>query len=158
MYGVCCPCHGSEQRNNGGHEKNQFNYKLSCKHCNTTQELTIATVQLHCSPCCFVLESPQTWDVYMQMFGESTLLRYSTTRRWLFLLQRPALIQNTTPTKNLGIPTFRPQNRPIKIPPTYFGLDVPFLEILPSEDMPSMSTNSSMPFHNVDPKLLHCFS
>ena len=34
----------------------------------------------------------------------------------VFPLQRPALIQNTTPTQNLGIPTFGSQNRPIKIP------------------------------------------
>ena len=75
-----------------------------------------------------------------------------------FFLQRLALIQNTTPTQHFGIPTFGSQNRPIKIPPTYFRLDVPLLEILPSGDIPSMSTNSNMPFHNVDPKLLHCFS
>ena len=45
-----------------------------------------------------------------------------------FPLQRSALIQNTRPTQNLG-----------------------------SGDMPSISINSIMPFHNVDPKLLHCF-
>ena len=82
---------------------------------------------------------------------------------WVFPLQRPALIQNTTPTQNLSTPTFGSQNRHIQIPPTYFRLDVPLLEVQPSEDVPSMSTtsmstNSIMPFHNVDPKLLHWVS
>ena len=72
-----------------------------------------------------------------------------------FLLQHPALIQNTTLTKNVVMSTFGSQNRPIKIPPTYFRLDAPLLEILPSGDIPSMSTSAIMPFHNVDSKLLH---
>ena len=59
---------------------------------------------------------------------------------------------------NFGIPAFGLQNRHIKIPPTYFRFDAPLLEILPSGYMPSMSTNSIMSFHIVDPKLLHCFS
>ena len=75
----------------------------------------------------------------------------------IFFLQRPAPIQNGTPNQNLGTPTFGSQNRPIKVPPTYFRLDVPNLEILPRGDIPSISTNSIMPFNNVDPKLLHCF-
>ena len=36
-------------------------------------------------------------------------------------LQRPALIQNTTPTQNFGIPIFGLQNRPIKIPRSILG-------------------------------------
>ena len=73
-----------------------------------------------------------------------------------FSLQCPALIKNRTSTQKLGIPTFGSQNRPIKtLPPTYFRLDAPLLEILPSGDIPSMSTSAIMPFHNVDSKLLH---
>ena len=46
--------------------------------------------------------------------------------RVTLLLQRPALIQNTTPTQHLGIPTFRSQNRPIKIPRPISGWMSPF--------------------------------
>ena len=43
-------------------------------------------------------------------------------------------------------------------PLTCLGLDVPNLQILNMGDMPGISTSSIMPFHNVDPKLVHCLS
>ena len=100
--------------------------------------------------CLFNLVSKTAFDIKHQPQPRND-------RRWIFSLQHPAPIQNGTPNQILGTPTFGSQNRPIKMPPTYFRLDVPNLEILPCGDIPSISTNSIMPFHNVDPKLLHCF-
>ena len=48
--------------------------------------------------------------------GEFAFGHLAGGRWWAFLLQRSPLIQNTTPTQNLDIPTFGSQNRPIKTP------------------------------------------
>ena len=40
-------------------------------------------------------------------------------------------------------------------PPTYLGVEVLNLEILRIGDLSGMSTSSNIPFHNVDPSLVH---
>jgi hypothetical protein len=60
-----------------------------------------------------------------------------------------------SPTQNLGTPLVGSQNGPLKPPLTYFRWQVHNLEMLTSMDLPGMTTGSNMPFHNVDPKLVH---
>ena len=76
-----------------------------------------------------------------------------------FFLSRPPPIQNWSPNQNLGTPSVVSQNGPLlKSPPTYLGLKVHNLQILQIVDLPGMSTKSIMPFHNVDPILVHRLS
>ena len=58
----------------------------------------------------------------------------------------------------LGTPTVEAQNEPLKPPPTCLGLEVPNLEIMRIRDLPEMSTNAIMPFHNHASILVHRLS
>ena len=60
-----------------------------------------------------------------------------------------------SPNQNLITPTVEAQNGPLKPPPTYLGLKVHNLHILQVVDLPGMSTNSIMPFHNHASILVH---
>ena len=76
-------------------------------------------------------------------------------KRSVFFLSESPLILKKSPNKMFGTLRFGSLNGPLKPLPTYSSLDVPNLEMLPSGDMPGMSTSSIMPFHNVDPILVH---
>ena len=60
-----------------------------------------------------------------------------------------------SPTHILGGPVFGSHLELLKLSLSFFRLDVPNLEILKIGDIPGMSSNSIMPFHNLDPKLVH---
>ena len=75
-----------------------------------------------------------------------------------FFLVGPPPIQNASSNQILGTPNFGSQNRPLKPPPTYLVMNVPNLQILNMRDMPGISASSIIPFHNVDPKSVHCLS
>ena len=81
--------------------------------------------------------------------------------RWLFSWNAHLPCKKVT-NANLSIPSVGSRNGPLKPPPTYFRwVGCPqsmYLEILPSGDIAGMSTSSIMPFHNVDPLLVHWFS
>ena len=59
------------------------------------------------------------------------------------------------PNQFLDTPSFRAQKGLFKAPLTFLGLAVCIQQILNFADIPGMSTSSIMPFHNVDPKLVH---
>ena len=72
-----------------------------------------------------------------------------------FFLVAPPLIQNRSPTKIFGTPSFGAQKLPFNVPPTVLKLAVRILQILNFVDIPGMSTSSIMSFHNSAPKLVH---
>ena len=73
-------------------------------------------------------------------------------------LSGPPPIQTWSPHQSLGTLSVGSQNRPLKPPPIYLGLKVHNLHILQSVDLPGISTNYIMSFHNVDPILVHRLS
>ena len=60
-----------------------------------------------------------------------------------------------TPYKKGNQTEFRASLPLTQVPPTFLGLDVPSLHILPVREIPGMSTNSIMSFHNYVSKLVH---
>ena len=65
-------------------------------------------------------------------------------------------MQKCSPTQMLGTPNFEAQNGPLNPPSTNLGLEqVPNLQVLRIVDLPGMSTNSIMRFHNVVPIFVH---
>ena len=73
-------------------------------------------------------------------------------------LSGPPPMQNWSPNGILGTPTVEAQNGAINPPLTCLGLEVPNLEILRIGDLPDISTNSIMPFHNHASILVHRLS
>ena len=72
-----------------------------------------------------------------------------------FLVSALPPISNWSPNQMLGTPTVEAQNGALKPPPTCLGLEVPNLENLGIGDLPGMSTNSIMSFHNHTSMLVH---
>ena len=70
----------------------------------------------------------------------------------------PPPIQKGSPNQFLSTPSFGAQKRLFKVRLTFLGLPVRILQILNFSDIPGMSTSVIMPFHNVDPKLVHRLS
>ena len=73
----------------------------------------------------------------------------------LFLIGPPLLLIKTPPTQILGGPVFGAHLELLKIALTFFNTDVPNLESLPMGDIPGMSSNFIMLFHNYVSKLVH---
>ena len=86
------------------------------------------------------------------------LIYCKNTHGTVSFLNGPPTIQTSPPNQILGTPSFGSQDGPLKPTPTDLGLDVPNLQILRIGDIPGMSTNRIMQFHNVDPKLVHRLS
>ena len=61
-----------------------------------------------------------------------------------------------SPTHILGISIVGSQKGLIGVTPTFFRLEVPNLQVLQIGNLQDMPTNSIMPFHNIDPILVHC--
>ena len=86
---------------------------------------------------------------------------YFTIRPWGQVHSRVPFSEMATshikssPTQNLGSPVFDTYLELFKITMTLFRLNVPNLEILKIGDMPGMSPNFIMPFHSLDPTLVH---
>ena len=78
--------------------------------------------------------------------------------RGVFFLSGPAHIQKCSPTQSSSTPSVGSQNGPLKPHPTYLELKVHNLQVLRIVDLPSMSANSIMPFHNHVSKLVHWLS
>ena len=95
-------------------------------------------------------------NIYCKFKQESVIYRILLDH-FLFLTGPPT-IQFWPPNQNLGTPSVGSQNGALTPPPTYLGLDVPNLQILSIGDIPGMSTSSKIPFHNVDPTLVHRLS
>ena len=87
-----------------------------------------------------------------------TYLGSQLSNRGDFFLSGPPHTQKCSPTQNLSTPSVGSQNGPLKPPATCLELKVHNLQILKIVDLQGMSTNSIMPSHNVDPKLVHWLS
>ena len=72
-----------------------------------------------------------------------------------FFLGGPPLVQKKSPTQISNSPVFDTHLELLSITLTLFSTDVPNLEVLPIGDIPGMSPNSIMPFHNDVSKLVH---
>ena len=70
----------------------------------------------------------------------------------------PHPIQNKSPTQKIDTSTDEEQNGPLNPPPACLGLGDPNLQILRIRDLPDMSTNFIMSFHNHASILIHWFS
>ena len=72
-----------------------------------------------------------------------------------FFSEGPPLIQKMSSNRDLGTTSFESQKLLLGSMLTFSRLDVHILQILKYVDMPDRSTNSNIPFHNVDPILVH---